>query len=69
MIMRKLGYILLLGYVFIVPIYYQHLKESWIGRGNHWDNKTKTDCIIMSSIWPITLSFEIYKIITERCNL
>lgn len=56
--MKKIGYLLLLVYVFIIPIYYYHLKE-WKNDGKEFDSKDNNMAIVVSALWPIGFTMEV----------
>lgn len=58
---KLLLYFLVLIYVFIIPIYYEHCKERRIKRCGitNWNSSTEKECYVMSVMWPFALLVEI----------
>ena len=50
--------VLFILYIFIIPIYFFHARDSWIDRGNEWNQKAVIDCCLFSIIWPFAAPIE-----------
>ena len=53
MIRKWIKRLLVLVYVFMLPVSYQHFKASWIERGNPWDDDSVLKATFLAGCWPL----------------